>query len=770
MDEINNIFLSLDQGNQLQKKQLKYNRKYNRKYNNKLCEGFASTPDTYTDPDSTYQRKPVFLNNYNRIKADKTTAAADTQELTNLQSQYDDLNSQYKDLIKTAETAGLEYTDLTSKDNPYLSSNITINNSNGELSLASSGIGGYVTSKGVFKNYTDQATFDATAGKNGCPAAAKIIKDVPSNKFSSLLKNGTDMKNGQSCGNEGQNVYVSSLLNDPVVTYGGCYYNTNQDTSTTSTPAMTKASDTKLYTMDECKQYAIDSGKQFFALQGVPDADGRSTCLVGTDSTTIQQYGNASKQVNKIQIWTTEGLIDLTDFIPTSVRLNNKGQLVFSNIDNVEKVLNLNTSTNSESDYYLSLQKSGKLCLYNGTPSGKDGIGGALWCSATTITQLTPNPDWVSSNGKYSDSFLSSSSSQILFQNEWIGSADGALKLIMLPSGNLVLYTSTISNGCIMKIRPSVSGYGINNNINAVFQLNEVGVPENLGNMAYIDNNSVAFKYPNEMLSYTKGVDSKYNMYNNFDSPDESSNIIGGGPMNAIGDCQVACNSTDGCAGFVWVNTGDDSNMCYLKNSSMFPKSPRISNNNRTMGVRIPAINNGNICNKNIEEIDTIRYSNYVKNNTGMSPETSDEICKNRIIPEANKIKMDEIKAKMNQIEASISKKIKELYANDQTIFDTMNLNDETLKKKISSYKNIVMGKKNNLQSMGQNLKNDQNLKANSQLTTEGMQNIDMSDVNGMLADTDIRILQENYSYIFWSVLAVGLLTITVNVMKQNKK
>ena len=67
-------------------------------------------------------------------------------------------------------------------------------------------------------------------------------------------------------------------------------------------------------------------------------------------------------------------------------------------------------------------------------------------------------------------------------------------------------------------------------------------------------------------------------------------------------------------------------------------------------------------------------------------------------------------------------------------------------------------------------VKNDQNLKANSQLTTEGMQNIDMSDVNGMLADTDIRILQENYSYIFWSVLAVGLLTITVNIMKQNKK
>jgi hypothetical protein len=39
-----------------------------------------------------------------------------------------------------------------------------------------------------------------------------------------------------------------------------------------------------------------------------------------------------------------------------------------------------------------------------------------------------------------------------------------------------------------------------------------------------------------------------------------------------------------------------------------------------------------------------------------------------------------------------------------------------------------------------------------------------------MLADTDLRVLQENYSYVLWSVLAVGLLTITINVMKASNK
>jgi hypothetical protein len=42
-----------------------------------------------------------------------------------------------------------------------------------------------------------------------------------------------------------------------------------------------------------------------------------------------------------------------------------------------------------------------------------------------------------------------------------------------------------------------------------------------------------------------------------------------------------------------------------------------------------------------------------------------------------------------------------------------------------------------------------------------------MNDINSMLSDTDIRVLQENYGYIFWSILAVGLLTITVNQIKK---
>ena len=77
-----------------------------------------------------------------------------------------------------------------------------------------------------------------------------------------------------------------------------------------------------------------------------------------------------------------------------------------------------------------------------------------------------------------------------------------------------------------------------------------------------------------------------------------------------------------------------------------------------------------------------------------------------------------------------------------------------------------------NLPSKFQTNNNKNNNNVNKR---EGMRSIDvpsenmltMNDLNSMLSDTDIRVLQENYSYIFWSILAVGLLTITVSQIKK---
>jgi hypothetical protein len=136
--------------------------------------------------------------------------------------------------------------------------------------------------------------------------------------------------------------------------------------------------------------------------------------------------------------------------------------------------------------------------------------------------------------------------------------------------------------------------------------------------------------------------------------------------------------------------------------------------------------------------------------------------CRDTVISDAVKARIKDLESRLVAKGQEIAAKIKELFDRDTTIFDNMDINNAELKKKILLYKRITMDKNNNtLNPMP--LNNNNNMK-------EGMQNLNMNDVNGMLADTDILILQENYSYVLWSVLAVGLLTVTINMMSARNK
>ena len=828
------MFASLNQGKQFKQGNDKKKNKDSSKRTDsfKLTEGFTAT----SDPESKFNRIPVFMNQYKQMKQNKAVSGSDFQQLTNLQNEFNALSKQLDNAQQSVNQEGTAYMERVSKSNPYLSKNITTDPSAGQLTFVSSSVGGYVTDRGMFKNYPDQATFDATAGKNGCPV--DVMSGVKNDEYSSLIKNGTDMKSGQSCGAEGKNVYASHILTNPSVSYKSCSYNTNPTDNTTAA-AMTSAPE--LYTFEECKQYAIDNSNKYFAIQGKPDDNYKSMCLISNDLTVAQQYGDASRLVTKTKLWSTEGLTDINGQPKasgqTSIRLNNKGQLVFSNAANEEQTFSLgsgasgceqefaisedsdcsrsdlkhytNTNletckqraysipgaagfvindnqnecwiknrirnvrdqpgrtiytivreeSNSKCKFYMVLQTDGNLCIYKGlSPSNNEG-GGALWCSMTNGKQLDFNWDFVASvGGKYGKSFFSTG--QTLAINEFIGSDDGKLQLIMEPSGNLVLYTSTVGNGCPQdkEVR-----YGANNNINSIYEINEIGVPSNLGKLAFIDNDGIAHPY-STTSGMISGYSNNYTRYDNFDSPsdlqtaDSSMESSGSSSTNnnSPDSCMTACNNTEGCAGFVWAQN-DSGNKCRLKNSNMFPNSQRIQSNGHTMYVRKPQINNGDMCSKEIVDIDTLQYENYVK---GSDMTTDMSICKDTVISYATRTQIEELQNKMAMKAQEIKAKIKELYERDQDVFNKMNVNDAELKKNISTYMRTVMGNKG-AKITAADVNNG---------NKEGMQNLDMNDVNGMLADTDLRILQENYSYILWSVLAVGLLTITINVMKATKK
>jgi hypothetical protein len=129
----------------------------------------------------------------------------------------------------------------------------------------------------------------------------------------------------------------------------------------------------------------------------------------------------------------------------------------------------------------------------------------------------------------------------------------------------------------------------------------------------------------------------------------------------------------------------------------------------------------------------------------------------------------------MLSVGGEITDQTDNLYTKNNDIYNMMQKNSVQFNKNVAMYKANDNKIKSELNLPGR-FQKETGTKSNVN-KREGMRTIDassnsdkiltMNDINSMLSDTDIRVLQENYSYIFWSILAVGLLTITVNQIKK---
>jgi hypothetical protein len=385
--------------------------------------------------------------------------------------------------------------------------------------------------------------------------------------------------------------------------------------------------------------------------------------------------------------------------------------------------------------FFVILQDDGNLCLYRG-PSPADNQG-AIWCAMTNGKQKSPNPDWVASKGKTGVNYLVSG--QALYPDEWIGSTDGSLKLIMQTDGNLVLYTSETKSGCVKGLNDKTYGGGW---VNAVYKINAAGNQASLGKVGYIDSDSSLREYPDSMLGYTND----YQIYQNTDSYGNDINSIVVPDQNT---CQTACNNTSNCSAYVYQAS---STGCWLKNSNAFPKGTKQPLSGVNLGVRKRGLTGSTTCSNQIVDVDTVQYDNYNKGD-GMTPDTQ---CNASLVSQADRIQFDNIKNQLYTLGQDIASKMENLYNQDNKVYEKLNMNSQQFKKDLEKYKTI-------------NLQIRQELEIQSNNNIEGMTNfkLNMNDINGMLSDTDLRVLQGNYSYIMWSILAVGILTITINTMKK---
>ena len=430
-------------------------------------------------------------------------------------------------------------------------------------------------------------------------------------------------------------------------------------------------------------------------------------------------------------------------------------------------ILDCNEYMQSACQFFLILQDDGNMCLYKGKdPSTQTDV---IWASGTNGKQKSGNPDWVASKGKNGRNFMTTG--ETLAQDEWIGSNDGSIKLIMQTDGNLVLYTSETKTGC--SVKDDIT-YG-SSWVNAVYKIDPIGNKASLGKVGYIDSEIMLREYPSSLLSYSN----QYELLKDFDSSGNDIAQINPTSNNEQG-CMDECNANGECAGFVYQPNG---NYCYLKNSGMYPSGEKqyYANSGITMGLRKPQIGSSvnQACSRTIVDIDSIQYDNYLKGDL-MTSETK---CGTSLILGEDKTILSNLQNSMLSVGEQITDQTDNLYTKNNDIYNTIQQNSGQFNKNVDMYKANDNKIKSELNLPGR-FQSETESKSKSKSNgnkREGMQNnvrtidpssnsdkfLTMNDINSMLSDTDIRVLQENYSYIFWSILAVGLLTITVNQIKK---
>jgi hypothetical protein len=489
------------------------------------------------------------------------------------------------------------------------------------------------------------------------------------------------------------------------------------------------------YTFNKCKQAAIDGGYKYFGLQNVNTKTSKGYCGVSNDSVGVVQKGTAYAVSGGVALWDTK-----TNNSGTSASLTNQGALtvydssgtaVFNTdnstaqpsdylgcyIDNSKRAMpylqegnmdyaackkkatdngaapyfglqNSTSGTNAEcwlsssidgirdygkatnctkisdgtysgggwsnaiysldpvSIYYLILQDNGNMSIHRG--KGPSDNQGKIWSSETKGKQQKPNPAYTAAKGKYGKNWVSSGSA--LSAGDFIGSPDGSIYLIMQADGNLVLYTSNNSENC-QKMKNKKFGGG--EGANALYELAEIGIPENLAKIGYVDSNSLLSIY-------------------------------------------------------------GDSNIEQTKNG----EQPKLKN--LPVGISNKIIN-----------IDSVAFENYPK---------TDNINNSFSLTNANSAQrqeLDQLKTRLDQISQELAD-------------NTGNLNADEIK----------VGNQSTLQtqSIGNYLKDYKNTNNKIKKFNSGME--------GIIHDSDINVLKENYNYYFWSILAVGTVLVTMNIAK----
>jgi len=253
-----------------------------------------------------------------------------------------------------------------------------------------------------------------------------------------------------------------------------------------------------------------------------------------------------------------------------------------------------------------------------------------------------------------------------------------------------------------------------------------------LNKMGYIDSNDLLLEYPADMI---KGSD----QYKVIENTDSEGNNFGGMPMqnSNVEQCKRACSASETCGGFVFDRTN---NNCWLKNKNMYPVNSKNKFQGLDLYLRLPKVENNASCSKEIMEIDSIAWENYKKSSRNM---TKDTICGLAKVTEPGMNVKNNLKTEIADVAKEIIDRINILGNSSTGLDSNMEKTKSQLLNNIEIYKKINEEYSKNKNTYAVN-------------------------ISGILTDSDSNVLQENYNYMFWSILAIGLIIIIMNMKNKS--
>jgi hypothetical protein len=672
----------------------------------------------------------------------------DVSLLSILQNKFNGLVEKYNTEKKNLLTNTNNYIDgINPSKNPYLNTNVTT--ADGKIY--------YITNEGVAKLYDSVATYNQIIGKNGCPTKKEQIGSLPNY----IHKGGSNMVVNQQCGNEGKNVVVSKMINDNSTNYVGCYNDSLKSRAMTSLN-----NGDQIYDFTTCKQAAIDKGNLYFGLQNLNSTTNKSACYISNDfakttkydkSTTACKsdsdgyiYGNNSvNAIYKIPDTTYVGLYK--DTPDRAMEIIKKGSRTYNyetckqeaiklnkpffglqNFDNKNQVAECSVGEN-----FNTISKYGTITDRSFTGNDNKIYGGS-WTNALYQIE-TKKSDYI---GCYNDD--KSSPSMIPVENGASNYSMPTCRKYAILNGNKYFALQDgkkNSSKCFVsddltsaqkygEYKPCVvaadkNTYGLSEN-NAVYKINSAGKSNYIGKMGYIDGNSQLLEYPNSMIL----PGTNYSKYPNYDSNSITIKTISDTTYN---DCVVTCNSNDNYYGFTFDNSAK---VGYLKGRDVLNPSLKYPKPNTDLYIRDLKINNATTsCNRNVVDIDSIQWNNFIKTGN-MTPKT---ICSLTNILNKPSKKIYELQKEITKVGNQIISILKKLQKQSDVVKSNIGINSEKIDADLKMYDNTILEFKN--------YNNSEN------------------SMNNIVKDTDLLVLYQNYNYMFWTILAITTIIISMKVM-----